>query len=197
MSCSLPPYVKNEPNARSGVPGCMKFLGVIALLSVLPAHAQHCAYDFRSVIVVRPHLSGDSMVIAGLRITLLDSNNLPVVHHGQPWNLFRRNVEPDRIRHRHGTFDRSDQFPFAQDNYILVVPNGFDTARMKVLVQDERDIGPLNERRDQWPMRFKQQVVALTNFDLYPLCGVFDEEVYPTMANRPSFHPIDITLHPR
>jgi hypothetical protein len=68
---------------------------------------------------------------------------------------------------------------------------------MKVLVQDERDDGPLNKRRDQWPLRYKQVVVPLTAFDSSRLCGVFNEAVYPPMHGRPNFAPVDITLYPR
>lgn len=170
-----------------------------ALLCCFPLvlAAQHCGYDFASIIVVRPHAVGDSVVIDGLRITLLDSNNVPVVYYDRPWYHFHRNVE-QHLRHRKGGyFDVPDHFPFAQDNYILVVPNSFRTAKMKVLVQDERDAGPLNKRRDQWPVRFKQQVAPLTAFDSYRLCGVYDEDVYPPMHDRAPFHPVDIILQPR
>ncbi|MBK8227795.1 MAG: hypothetical protein IPK70_11555 [Flavobacteriales bacterium] len=165
--------------------------------------AQHCAFDFASIIVVRPHAEGDTAVIDGLRITLLDSNNVPVVHNDKPWHLFERNVDPPfcgNVRYK-GPYEPS--FPFARDNYVLVVPNGFRTATMKVLVQDEREAGPLSRRRRSptsepgWPMHFKQVVVPLTAFDTYPLCGVFDEQVYPPMNDRPPFHPIDIILYPR
>ncbi len=170
------------------------------LLLILPPTvltAQHCAYDFRSVIVVRPHATGDSAVIEGLRVTLLDSNDLPMVHYDKPWYLFHRNVEQHLKYRKRGHFAVPDFFPYAQDNYILVVPNSFRTAKMKVLVQDERDDGPLNKRRDQWPVQYKQVVVPLTAFDSYLLCGVFDEEVYPPLEGRPNFAPVEITLDPR
>jgi hypothetical protein len=173
---------------------------LILLLSVLLPNlvpAQHCGYDFRSVIVVRPHAAGDSAVIDGLRITLLDSNNVPVVHYDKPWHLFERNVEPPfcgNVRYK-GPYEPS--FPFAWDNYVLVVPNGFRTEKMKVLVQDERHSGTPNKRGDRRPVHFKQQVVPLTANDSYPLCGVYDEAVYPPMHGRPNFAPVDIMLYPR
>lgn len=169
---------------------------VLALLPTLLI-AQHCGYDFSSIIVVRPHAAEDSAVIHGLRITLLDSNNVPVVHHGAPWSLFHRNERPPfcgYVRYK-GPFN--PYFPFAGGNYVLVVPSNFRTEKMKVLVQDERDAGPLNKRRDQWPLRYKQVVVPLNALDSYQLCGVYDEEVYPPMDGRPNFAPVDITLVPR
>lgn len=169
------------------------------LLGLLPftLAAQHCGYDFASVIVVRPHTDGDTVVIDGLRITLLDSNNVPVVHYDKPWNFFHRNTVQNFQHHRRGHFDAPDYFPFAKDNYVLVVPTGFDTARMKVLVQDERHTGSPNEHGDRRRVHFKQQVVQLTTFDAYRLCGVYDDEVYPQLSDRPQYHPVDITLSPR
>jgi hypothetical protein len=191
--------IEQDPNlVQHGVYRCaMRSISTLLCCIPLALSAQHCGYDFRSVIVVRPHAVGDSAVIDGLRITLLDSNNLPVVHYEKPRHLFHRNVEQHLRPRKDGYDNKPDYFPFAQDSYVLVVPNGFRTARMKVLVQDERDTGHLNKRRDQWPVRFKQVVVPLTAFDSYPLCGVFDEAVYPPMHDRSAFHPVDIILYPR
>lgn len=178
-----------------------------ALLCCFPLAlaAQHCGYDFASVIVVRPHAEGDSAVIDGLRITLLDSNNVPLVRYDHPVYRFHGNTDRAaladglfRTQEGFGTFEgRACAFPFAHDNYVLVVPNGLRTETLKVLVQDERDVGPQNKQRDQWPVRFKQQVVPLTAFDSYHLCGVYDEDVYPAMHDRAPFHPVDIILQPR
>lgn len=170
----------------------------LLLFCLLPAWlaAQHCGYDLRSIIVVRPHAVGDSTVAHGLRITLLDSNNVPVVHYDEPQHLFRRNTPPPCGYGR--AKDRLEPwFPFAHDNYVLVVPNGFRTQMLKVLVQDERDDGPLNKRGDRLPVRFKQQLVPLTVHDVYPLCGRYDEHTYPPLEGRPDFAPVDITLQPR
>jgi hypothetical protein len=175
----------------------MRHLFLVFLFAPIGLSAQHCGYDFRSVIVVRPHAAGDSAVIDGLRITLLDSNNVPVVHYDKPRQLFHRNVEKHLPYGKRGHFDVPAFFPFAKDNYILVMPNSWHAEKMKLLVQDERDAGPLNKRRDRWPVRYKQVVVPLTAFDSYPLCGRFDEEVYPPMEGRPNFAPVDITLYPR
>ena len=77
-------------------------------------------------------------MIEGLRITLLDSTNLPAVHHGYPMNLFRPNSDYEACAHWQGGFMQGRQvcFPFAKDNYVLVIPSGYDTSKIKVLVQD-------------------------------------------------------------
>ena len=36
--------------------------------------------------------------------------------------------------------------------------------------------------------------MPLTEFDLYSLCGVYDNDVYPVIHDRPNFAPVDITL---
>ena len=162
---------------------------ISALLCVLPLAlcAQHCGYDFTSIIVVRPHAYGDTAVIDGLRITLLEKDNLPATSTGEPYQLFTRNTVRSGLIHPR-TFRKQDGrvFPFAQDNYILVVPNHWNMDNYNLLVQDERPgrDGP----------RYRQQVMHLHVSQSRSLCGRYDDEVYPVPAGEPAFAPIDITL---
>lgn len=177
----------------------MRHLFLVILFAPVGLSAQHCGYDFASIIVVRPHAAGDTAVIPGLHITLLDSANLPMMHQGEAWNLFRPNSDYEACARWQGGFMPGCQncFPFAKDNYVLVIPSGFDTSTMKVLVQDERPRSHVDVRRRIWPDRYVQRMVPLTAFDNYQLCGVYDEQVYPPMEARPNFAPVDITLYPR
>ncbi|MBL7952779.1 MAG: hypothetical protein JNM62_13790 [Flavobacteriales bacterium] len=158
--------------------------------------AQHCGYDFAAIIVVHPHLAGDTSVIDGLRITLLDSNNVPLVHQGRPWHLFRRNADYEACYKWQGGFSMGKLvcFPFAKDNYVLVIPDGYDTGTLKLLVQDERPRTHVDIRRRHWPKRYRQQVVPLSTFDNYSLCGTYDDEVYRSQGDRPTYHPVDVIL---
>lgn len=176
---------------------------LVSLLLPLFATAQHCPYDGSSVIVVRPHMEGDNRVIDGLRITLLDSNNVPMSMGGRPYAPFIRNT--DRM-----AWDAPDVghlpellaehlFPFAEDNYVLVLGRSIDLHGCSVLVQDERDrdAGPQNAQRYAWLIRYEQIVAPLTAHDCYSLCGQYDEEVYPPREGRPNYAPVDIILYPR
>lgn len=171
----------------------------LLVFAPFPTIAQHCGFDHRSIIVVRPVAAGDSTVIEGLRITLLDSTNLPFVSDGRPWDFFHRNTDPATCDgHTWGRYRGAPCcFPFAADNYVLVIPNGLKVEGMKMLVQDERDDGPLNKGRDRWPVRYRQQVVTLTANDSYRLCGTYDSTIYPTMHGRPNFAAVVVNLHPR
>lgn len=167
------------------------FLLLLALVpTVLPA--QHCGYDFASIIVVHAHRANNPAVEPRLRITLLDTNNLPAVINGQDWNRFRpndgRSVLHDRAWQPHFERYSGRVFPFAGDNYVLVVPSHLDYMGYSILVQDERNVG-MGE--------LKRTVVPITNNDVYLLCDTYDEEVYPPMEGRPTFAPVDITLYPR
>jgi hypothetical protein len=53
--------------------------------------AQHCGYDFASIIMVNAHRAHTNAVEPDLRITLIDTNNLPAVINGENWNRFRPN----------------------------------------------------------------------------------------------------------
>ncbi len=170
---------------------------LILLPTLLPA--QHCGYDFASIIVVRPYLEGDTQLVQGLRITLLDSTNLPVTIEGEAWHLFRPNSDLNACARYQHDFARGHKvcFPFAKDGYVLVLPRGMDTSKMKVLVQDDRLPVSVDYHRRNWIHPFRMQVLPLTPFDSYPLCGTYNEEVYPPMDGRPNFAPVEITLYPR
>ena len=163
------------------------------LLGLLPAwlSAQHCGFDSYSIIVVRPHAEGDTALIDGLRIMLLDKDNLPATATGTPFYLFQRNTDrPTQWMHpttwkRHG----KRQFPFAQDNYILVVPNHFHMEDHRVLVLDER---PGNDGP-----RYRQQLLHLHASQSHRLCGRFDDEVYAVGPGESAFTPVNISLFER
>ncbi|MBL0044020.1 MAG: hypothetical protein IPP33_06330 [Flavobacteriales bacterium] len=146
------------------------------LFGLLPfmLHAQHCAFDHYSIIVVRPHVEGDTNVVEGLRIVLLDENNLPATATGTPFYLFQRNTERPQQWMHPSTWRRNGkrQFPFAEDNYILVVPNHFHMDNYRVLVLDERPgtNGP----------RYRYQLLHLHPTHCKPLCGHYNDEVYRT-----------------
>lgn len=159
------------------------------ILLLLPAllTAQHCAFDFKSIIVVHPHAAGDTAVIDGLRITLLEKDNLPATDTGTSNYLFTRNTEPSDLIHRR-TFRAQGRrmFPFAGNNYVLVVPNHFHMDNYKVLVLDER---PGNDGP-----RYRYQVIHLDPSQCKPLCGRYSDTVYPTGPGEAPLRVVDLTL---
>jgi hypothetical protein len=167
---------------------------LVLLLVLLPTllTAQHCGHDFTSIIVVRPHRLNNATVEPDLRITLLDTNNLPAVINGEDWNRFRPNDGgsklPDRTWQPHFERHRGDIYPFAKDNYVLVIPSHINFTGYSILVQDERN-GGMGELR--------RTVVPITNNDVYSLCGTFNDDAYPPIHGRPNFAPVDIILYPR
>jgi hypothetical protein len=181
-----------EPYSFIRVQEGMRTLILAWLISPFVLQAQHCGYDFVSVIVVHAHRANTQAIEPQLRITLLDTNNLPAVINGQEWNRFRPNdghsTMHDRTWQPHFDRYKGQEFLFAGDNYILVIPSHLDYTGYSILVQDERN-GGLGELR--------RTVVPITNNDVYRLCGTFDEEVYPPMHGRPNFAPVDIILYPR
>ncbi|HOY28956.1 MAG TPA: hypothetical protein PLR96_08270, partial [Flavobacteriales bacterium] len=103
---------------------------ICLLLLPLGLFAQHCGYDFVAIIVVHAHRANNPALEPHLRITLLDTNNLPAVINGQDWNRFRpndgRSVLYDRAWQPHFERYSGQVFPFADDNYVLVVPSHLD-----------------------------------------------------------------------
>lgn len=166
---------------------------ILFLLALVPvwSSAQHCAFDFYSILVVRPHAEGDTNVVDGLRVVLLDQDNLPATATGTPFYLFQRNTDRPRQWMHSTTWRRNGkrQFPFAQDNYVLVVPNHFQMENYRVLVMDERpgDDGP----------RYRQQLLHLHPTQCKPLCGRYDDEVYQAGPDEPPFRAVSISLFER
>jgi hypothetical protein len=186
------PDQRFEPLSIAGVQWIMRTLIVLLFFQPVILAAQHCGYDFASIIVVHAHRANSPAVVPHMRITLLDTNNLPAVINGQEWNRFRpndgRSVLPDRAWQPHFERYSGQVFPFASDNYVLVVPSRLDYSGYSILVQDERN-GGLGELR--------RTVVPISNDDVYPLCGRYDEDVYPPLEGRPNFAPVDIMLQTR
>lgn len=165
----------------------MRPWSVACFLLPMGVVAQHCPYDFQSIIVVHPVAEGDTALVEGLRISLLEKDNLPAQATGVPTYLFTRNTEwSGRIPRR--TFRRQGHrmFPFAGNNYILMVPNHFHMDNYKILVQDER---PGNDGP-----RYRMQVMHLDPSQSHPLCGRYDALVYPVAEGEPAFTPILIYL---
>ncbi len=159
----------------------------------LPAlRAQHCGYDFAALLVVRPHAHWDTTVVDGLRITLLDSNNVPMTFNGRPYPPFYRNSDPkarDQPWVNHHPRRGELLFPFAKDNYVLVIGRGMDLRGCSILVQDERPWGS--------QAVFRQTVVPLALAQGYSLCGHYDEAFYYTHPHEAPYAPVDIPLFTR
>jgi len=160
------------------------FLAIAAFVQ-----GQHCPFDFAGIIVAHPHALGDTLLVPDLRITLLDTNNLPALDQsGQAMYHFAQNpAAADRGMASHAFIKRHrhDQFPFAKNNYVIILPARMDLSGYSIPVQDEAD-----ERS----IHYDQTRIPITSNDLYPLCGVYDNAVHPALEGRPPFAPIDIPL---
>lgn len=133
----------------------------------------------------------DTALVEGLRIVLLEKNNLPATATGTPFYLFQRNTERPQQWIQPSAWRKNGRriFPFAGDNYVLVVPNHFHMDNYNVLVLDER---PGNDGP-----RYRYQLLHLHPVQSHPLCGHYDDEVYKTAPGEPAFQPVTISLFPR
>ncbi|MEO1451048.1 MAG: hypothetical protein AAFV07_16075 [Bacteroidota bacterium] len=144
------------------------------LISLLAGHmlsAQHCPYDYATIVVVYPHLEGDSTVLSNLRITVWDSLNQPLMRsrwNGKVWEKDTVSfwVNPKRTT-RKGVIDNNHpmepwkmHFWFAEGNYVLVgggYPKGFTLQ-----IEDGN--------RDIQHRRWRTQRIPLNPSQMYPLC---------------------------
>jgi hypothetical protein len=171
----------------------MRLASLFLFLALLTAscHAQRCGtYEFECIVVVRPH-ARDSTVLSGLHITLLDTSGLPAFLYGPAFNHFVANTDrngPYPVHRRTWRANGQRTFPFALDNYVLVIPC-IDLTGYSVLVEHERPVG-------SYLTRYERTVVPLVATDAYPL-GCHDQDVvYPALVGRPPYAPVDIELRP-
>lgn len=149
--------------------------------------AQHCPFDGSGIIVLNIHSNRSAAIIAGLKVTLIDSIGQEV---GEFWQ------NPERTTY-HGPIDcnhRADvtrmRFPFAKDNYVFV--GAFNllskTHTIRIEDTDGNRIGG----------NFGAVVVKPSSDNMYSLCGTYKMEEYPAEhdGRLVDYHPVEICLTP-
>lgn len=161
--------------------------------------AQHCAWDYSSIAVIKIKAPGkDTVCIKGLKITVLDSLSKPrMVSRWDGSNYVedtqRLQLNPPVTTHR-GPIDNANpldpatvRFWFAGDNYVLVTHYDYEhPQKLKLLIEDTaRGNG----------RKFKTTVEELTAGDFYHLCNHYsDWDLGPQGGFISGFKPKEITL---
>lgn len=178
----------------------MKYLVCIALVccSYISASAQHCPFDFAAMIVVHVHDEDSTRTIPGLRITLIDSTGKGYVKmHYRNGRFVEDTVRfwqnPPKTTYR-GYIDNENpgemeniRFPFAKDNYVLIVGRGMDLTGFSLRVETTTE-------NSQYLVPFS--TIPLHTEDAYALCGVYDDnKFYPREYGQRVYSPVEIILH--
>ncbi|MCR9153584.1 MAG: hypothetical protein NXI09_05700 [Bacteroidetes bacterium] len=145
----------------------------LALFLSISLKAQHCAYCGARVSVVHPHANGDTAVINGLVISVLDTFNNPVhqsVWHGNNWQeqAYTMWQNPKSTTFK-GLIDNTNplrpwevRFWFANNNYVS---SYFPQGSCWIVIKD-----PDGEANGG---HFKSKRLHISEIPAYPLCTSF------------------------
>ncbi len=151
------------------------FILYILILISCNCTAQHCAWDYSSITVVKIKAPGqDSACIPGLKITVLDSLSKPLIT--SRWNgskyvddtlrLYRNpptTTQREPIDNANPMNPAAIRFWFAGNNYVLITHFDYlHPQKLKLLIEDTTRKGSY---------RLKTTVVELTADNFYHLCS--------------------------
>lgn len=138
--------------------------------------AQHCPYDYESVIVLDIRCDSSQATIPGLKITLQNANGNTIMsstYNGKEWktdtSFFWLNADTTTfsgvIDNEHPWKPWHTHFWFAKDNYVLVCPRASSYKGWKIYIEDpdgKKNCG-----------KFKSTVLDVSSDFVYPLCTAF------------------------
>lgn len=157
-------------------PPLMKKFAFLFFLFPVWLSAQHCPYDYESVIVLDVRCGADSITIPGLKITLQNANGNIIMSssfNGNEWetdtSFFWLNTDTTTrtgvIDNKHAWSPWKTRFWFADDNYVLVCPRVSSYKGWKIRIEDVD--GKNNSGK------FKTTVLDVNGEFVYPLCTAF------------------------
>ncbi len=157
-------------------PSLMKKFVFLFLLFPVWLAAQHCPYDYESVIVLDVRCDVDSQTIPGLKITLQNANGNVIMsssYNGTTWetdtSFFWLNTDTTTfsgvIDNKHAWSPWKTRFWFADDNYVLVCPRASTYKGWKIRIEDvdgKNNCG-----------KYRTTVLDVSSQFVYPLCTAF------------------------
>ena len=170
-----------------------KLFTLIIILSSASLYAQHCPFDFSAIIVLNVHAENDSMVIPNLEITMYDSNNrIITTSHWQDnqwkektyyfWQNPAKTTFTGYIDNENPAVPEKIRFPFAKNNYVLVVSREFKANKYTIHIKDPSK-------------KYKDRKIKPKKDCVYSLCGTYDREIYKSRSESGLvYQPINIIL---
>ncbi len=155
--------------------------------------AQHCPYDFSSIIVLNVHAKNDTTVIPNLKIVMYDTaGNLATRNKYQNnkwekvidyfWQNPAKTTFKGYIDNNNPAENEKIRFPFAKRNYVLVVSDYMDFTGYKIAIEDPSG-------------KYNTKYIDITNKGTYSLCGTYHREDYKDRSgSEVIYQPIDVLL---
>ena len=166
-------------------------LTFVIFFSNIKTQAQHCAYDFTSIIVVSVHEKDNPNNIPNLKITLVDNSGKIVLDKNEKEIVFWQNPEQTTFE---GFIDNNNpaqnekiRFPFAKDNYIWVCSVYFNLDDYYLKIEEVSDT-PQYRLPDY-------KLIKLYEVDKFHLCDSYrNEDYHKNFGTRRLYKPIEIIV---
>lgn len=152
----------------------------ISQISVVP----HCGYDFTSYIVVNAHEDKIVTNVKDLHITLVDLEGKEVVNSNNSLSLVNKDL-PLTFTQNYQVKVAENQirwyFPYATDQYFLVVRNTIAIEDYQVKIEDSKG-------------KYITQIIPLSSLNLYILCSSEAEKQARTFGPKTSNQMVEVIL---
>jgi len=149
-------------------------------------HAQHCAYDFASIIVVSIHEKDNLENISNLKVTIVDSSGNPVLDSNENEMLFWQNPRKTTSDYNNPAQARKIRYPFAKNNYVLVLGGSHSIDKYYLKIEEK-------ENFDKYRLPY-YQMINLYEVDKYRLCDTYNNEDYKSYIGR-LYKPVEIIIN--
>ncbi|WP_291275575.1 hypothetical protein [Flavobacterium sp.] len=144
----------------------------------------HCGYDFTSYIVVHAHEEKVVTNAKDLRVTLVDLEGNEVVNTNNAISLVNKDL-PLTFTQNYQVKVAENQirwyFPYATDQYFLVVRNTIAIEDYQVKIDDPKG-------------KYITQIIPLSSLNLYILCSSEAEKQARTFGPKTSNQMVDVVL---
>ena len=144
----------------------------------------HCGYDFTSYIVVNAHEDKIVTNVKDLHITLVDLEGKEVVNSNNSLSLVNKDL-PLTFTQNYQVKVAENQirwyFPYATDQYFLVVRNTIAIEDYQVKIEDSKG-------------KYITQIIPLSSLNLYILCSSEAEKQARTFGPTTSNQMVEVIL---
>lgn len=144
----------------------------------------HCGYDFTSYVVVNAHEETQKMNVKDLKISLVNLDGNEVINTNNEISLVNNNLPLTFTQNYQITLDNNQvkwYFPYATDQYFLVVRNTISIEDYQVKIEDTKG-------------KFQTQIMPLSSLNLYILCSSEAEKQARAFGPKTSNQMVDVIL---
>lgn len=140
----------------------------------------HCGYDFTSYIVVNAHENGLKITPDNLQITLVDLEGNEVINTDNSISLINNNQKLYFTKN-YLIDEKRWYFPYATDQYFLVIRNTLDVENYQIKISDAKSI-------------YQTVIIPISSINKYVLCSTEAERLNRNFGPKVTNQPVEVVL---